>query len=145
MANYDVYPVARQTDQGGGSAYQPGQVPSGGADFGPIIAIRKVYSAGSAGVADDITVFATLAQKVRVLSATLFASTAGSAADTVTLRDAASAGGNALFPALTCSVTGVQRNAGTSTRTIAAGGSIYARRTEANTAGEIHVLCQVEA
>jgi hypothetical protein len=109
--------------------------------------LRVPFTAGGGGSADDVSIYSggTLAPfKFRVLHTLLIVSTAVGG-KTVTLRDAASGGGNALSDALSAAATGVVQDAAhTATRTIAAAGSLYIHRSDSGIAGELIVLIRPE-
>lgn len=112
------------------------------AGLGDVFAIRKAFTAGVTGAADDVTVYAANAPfAMRILDVTMYVSTAN-AGDTITLRSATAGGGSVQSSALSLASTGVVRNAHTATVTVAKGGSIYLRRSDRDCAGEVVILVQ---
>ncbi len=92
---------------------------------------------GAAGTADDVTIYnANAPFAFRILDVTWLVSTAV-ALSTVQLRDTSGGGGAALSSALTSAVAGTARNNDTATRTVAAGSSVFLRRSDRAVVGEI--------
>lgn len=99
--------------------------------------IRVVVTAGAAGAADDVTIYnANAPFAFRIIDVIWLDSTA-IALSTVQLRDTSGGGGAALSSALTAAVTGTARNNDTATRTVAAAGSVFLRRSDRGVAGEV--------
>lgn len=100
-----------------------------------------ITSGGATGTADDVTIFSTNAPfKFRVLGASMYISTAGAVASTATLRGAAAGAGTQYSGAIDTSALGVTRASGTTptvTSTVAAGGSLFLRRVDRSTVGEL--------
>lgn len=109
--------------------------------LGHLHVIRKSFAATGAG-ADDVTVYSANAPfAFRVVDCHLLIDTAV-ALTTATLRDATGGGGSALSSALDTGGTGVSRNDGQVTGTVAANGSLVLRRSNGNTVGELIVAIQ---
>ncbi len=143
MANYEQIVRVTTTDQGGGSGYIDGMAAASGGVFASLQVARKVLVGSTNAVADD-TLIATLAEKSRILAISMICTTAGSAADTCTVRTAVANSGTAILVA-TASATGTVWNVGASaTSTFAAGTTLYARRTNGLLGGEIFVIAQPE-
>lgn len=102
--------------------------------------IRVSCTAGTPGSADDVTIYnANAPFAFRILDVIWLDSTA-IALSTVQLRDTSGGGGAALSSALTAAVTGTARNNDTATRTVAANGSVFLRRSDRGVAGEILIV-----
>lgn len=108
---------------------------------GPLIVIRKAFTAAGPGAADDVTVYASaVPYAMRFVDVWCDVATAISA-KTAQLRTATAGGGSALSDAFDCATTGVKRNtAVTASSTVAAGSSIYLRRSDNGLAGEVFIL-----
>lgn len=113
---------------------------------GGLMVIRKAFTAGTPGTADDVTVFAvnTLPAKMRVVDAHAFISTA-IGATTVALHTAAAAGGT-LLGTLSSAATGRFDMTGTATAVATPGASagLFLRRSDRGVAGEVIILCRPE-
>ncbi len=111
--------------------------------LGQMQVIRKAFTAAGPGVADDVTIYSANAPfGFRVVDVWVNIATAISG-KTVTLRDAATGGGNALSDAISGTSTGVVRNTAlTATRSIAANGSLIIRRSDNGLAGEMFIAIQ---
>jgi hypothetical protein len=108
--------------------------------FGVPFIITQPLTAGAAGTADDVTIYdaaAPFAFRVIDCWALFSAAVIGS---TVQLRSASGGGGSALTSALSSAATGTVRNNDTATRQVAAGGSVYVRRSDRAAAGRILIL-----
>lgn len=127
-------------------------LPDGAADLGalatvsaggeaPLFVIRKAFTAAGPGAADDVTIYAAAAPYAfRIVDVTCIVATAIST-KTATLRSASAGGGSALSDAFDCGSTGVKRNTSvTASSTVAAGGSLYIRRSDNGLAGEVFIL-----
>lgn len=147
----------RVPDEGSGrwlaSLVPVASIPDGGADLGalatvdaagaaPVFVIRKAFTAAGPGAADDVTIYnAAAPYAFRIVDAHVVVATAISA-KTAQLRSAAAGAGSALSDAFDCGATGVVRNAAiTASSTVAAGGSLYLRRSDNGLAGEIFITC----
>jgi len=138
---YDIYDRTQAQTSGG---VVPGQVPSGGGEFGPIHVIRAAVAAS----AQDVTIFPTAGTplKCRLLDVWCNVST-GNASETLTVRDASGGGGNALSSAISLASTGKVRDAGTASTTLtvlAAGSQIYCRRNTTVAVGDVFAMIQYE-
>lgn len=111
-------------------------------EIGRLFEVRVAFTAATTGTADDITIFAANAPcKFRIIDCYLDVTTADSGA-TGTLYTAAAGGGTACSSALSTTSTGkIRDNITTGTPTIAAGGSLYLRRSDRAFAGEIVLIC----
>lgn len=99
--------------------------------------IRVPFTAAAAGTADDVTIYSAAAPfAFRIVDVHVHISTAISAT-TVQLRDTSGGGGAVLSSSLSSAATGVVRNADTATRTVAAAGSVFLRRSDRGVAGEV--------
>lgn len=99
--------------------------------------LRTVMTAGTAGTADDVTIYdANAPFAFTIVDCWLQVSTA-IAGHTAQLRTATGGGGSALSTALSMSATGTARNNDTASRSVAADGSVFVRRTDRGTAGTI--------
>lgn len=100
---------------------------------------------GAAGTADDVTIYSSNAPfAFRIVDAFVVLSDA-EGASSATLRSAAAGAGNALCNAIATATAGLNRAAGTAvtaTGTVAAGGSLFLRRSDRNIAGELFILIQ---
>ena len=106
-----------------------------------VIAIRKAFTAGGGGAADDVTIYSgDVPCGCRILMTTLYVSTPISLA-TCTLRDATGGGGNALSDAFLCTAGGTKLlSALTATSTLTKNGTLVIRRSDNGVAGEIIIL-----
>jgi len=113
---------------------------------GSLTVIRKAFTAGTPGTADDVTIFAvdTLPAKMRVVDAHAFISTA-IGATTVALYTAAAAGGT-LLGTMSSAATGRVAMTGTATAVATPGASagLFLRRSDRGVAGEVIVICRPE-
>lgn len=102
--------------------------------------IRVSMVAAGPGVADDVVVYTANAPfAFRVIDTYMNVVTA-IGGKTVTVRDAAAGGGNAMSDAMSAASTGVVRNTTlTTTRTIALNGSLVVRRSDNGVAGEVFI------
>lgn len=107
----------------------------------PLLVIRKAFTAGITGSADDVSIFSANAPfGFRIVDAWINVATTKSAA-TVTVRDATAGGGTALSDALSVASSGVVRNTSlTATQTVAKDGSLVLRRSDRACAGELFLL-----
>lgn len=113
------------------------------AGLGDLMVIRKAFTAGVTGTADDVTIYsAAVPCGMRIVDAMIYVSTAKAGA-TVTLRSATGGGGSALSDDLSVAATGVVRNATlTATTTLSSGGTLVLRRSDRACAGEVVIFCQ---
>lgn len=103
----------------------------------PLFDFRFTIATSGSMAADDVTLFNGNAPfAFRITDVTAFISTA-QGLSMIQLRDTAGGGGNALSSLLSSSATGTQRNNDTQTRTVAANGSLFLRRTNGSVVGEI--------
>jgi hypothetical protein len=102
--------------------------------------LRKDFTAGTTGSADDVTVLDSALFAFDILDAYVIVSTAKNS-QTVTLRTATGGGGAALSSDMSVGSTGRVRNAGTSIPQVAANGAIYLRRSDRDCAGTVVLLC----
>lgn len=108
--------------------------------FGVPFLITQSLTGGVAGTADDVTIYnanAPFAFRILDCWAILNAAVGGS---TIQLRDTAGGGGSALSSALSSAATGTVRNNDTSSRAVAANGSVFVRRSDRSVAGRIIIL-----
>lgn len=109
--------------------------------------LRFSFTAGVAGTADDVTVFAVnaLPFKFRVVDCWAFVATAVGAS-TWAVRTAA-AGAGTLLATLDSGTTGRKQMTGTATALATPGASagLFVRRSDRGTAGEVFVLVRKEA
>lgn len=105
--------------------------------------VRVAFTALVTGTADDVTIFASNAPcKFRILDSMLLVTTLDAGA-TGTLYTATAAGGTQCSSALSAASLGrVRDNITTGTQVIAAGGSLYLRRSDRAFAGEIILTCE---
>lgn len=108
--------------------------------IGPLFVIRKAFTAGTTGSADDVEVLAEAAFDFRIIDSFICVSTAKSA-NTVQLRSASGGGGSALSSAMSVGSTGRVRDASTASVTVSAEGAIYLRRSDRDCAGEVFLIC----
>lgn len=142
---YDNYLRTSTNDQGDETG-TPGAVPSGGADVGPLLMVRKAFTVGVGNAADDVTV-CTTRQKYRIVKWELITTTQV-ASKYFKIYPAPAASGTQILDTLTTAgnttpahYTGALAAA---TATLAAGTTIYLRREDNVQAGEIHVWFQPE-
>lgn len=113
-------------------------------EIGVPFVVMRTIAAGAPGVADDVALYAAdLPFGATVIDAWAIIGTA-IGASTWEIRDAAGGAGNLLVASIATAAAGVNRATGatpTNTTGIAAGGSIYCRRSDRGTAGELFVLC----
>ncbi len=111
-----------------------------------VVMIRKAFTAGAGGSADDVTIWAAGAvpAKMRVLDVTLLVATNVTSA-TCTLRTATAGGGSALSTALSANATGTARNAATASAVVATTDAMVIRRSDSGIAGEMLILARREA
>lgn len=111
------------------------------AGLGIASVVKKVITAAAAGTPDDVTIYSANAPfAFTVLDCWMIVTTA-IAASTVTLRTAAGGGGSVRSSALDSATTGKKRDAiTTAVNTIAAGGTLVARRSDRGVAGELYIL-----
>jgi hypothetical protein len=115
--------------------------PTAAVEIGSMHIFRKVFTAGVTGAADDVEIFnANCPYKVRIVDVIMCVTTAKGSA-TLTLRDTAGGSGTALTSDLSVNATGKVRDAGVATGspTVAANGSVYARRSDRACAGELFI------
>jgi hypothetical protein len=120
---------------------------SSAVEIGVPIVLRRIFTAGAGGSADDVILYDAAAPfKFRVLDAFAVVTT-GVAASTLTVRDAKAAGGNALTNAMASATSGatVRSAVTTATTTIASGGTLVVRRSDSGVAGEVIILAIREA
>lgn len=92
------------------------------------------------GGADDVTLYnATFPFAARIVDVIMDVATAGAGGSTVTLRTAAAGAGSALSSALSSAAQGTVRNTVNTMPTVAAGDSIFARRTDSTMVGTIAI------
>jgi hypothetical protein len=105
--------------------------------------IRKAFTAGGGGSADDVTIYSANAPfTFRIVESYAYVST-GVAVATLTLRNATGGGGSALSDAFAATTTGVKYNSAlTATSTISASGTLVLRRSDNGVAGEVIVAIQ---
>lgn len=103
--------------------------------FNVPVVLRAAFTAGGGG-ADDVEVLTDAPYGFRILDVAVLVSTADSG-DTVQLRSESGGAGSALSSAISVGATGTARNSDTETRTVAAGGDVYLRRTSDVCAGEV--------
>lgn len=124
----DMAPVAATTAQGG------------------LFVIRKIFTAGAGGSADDVTVYAVnaLPEKFRVVDCHAFVSTAVSGSS-LTVRTAASGGGT-LLATVAAAATGRGTMTGTATAVATPGSSagLFVHRSDSGIAGEVILICRPE-
>lgn len=107
--------------------------------LGVLFTVRVEFTAGGGG-ADDVTIYdADAPFGFRIVDSLVLVDT--SAAGTIQVRTAIAGGGSALTTALSTAVTGTVRNNDTSTKTVAAGASAFAHRTDNTCAGELILFC----
>lgn len=105
--------------------------------FGVPFFITQALTGGVAGSADDVTIYnANAPFAFRILDCWLIFSV-GVVGSTVQLRDTAGGGGGVLSSALASVTPGTSRNNDTSTRAVAANGSVFVRRSDRSVAGRI--------
>lgn len=98
---------------------------------------KDMPSGGSAGTADDVVIYSAAAPfKFRVVLAHALIS-ASVSASFIQLRDATGGGGNAIGGAISSAATGTNVWTATATGTIAANGTLVARRSDRSAVGEI--------
>lgn len=109
--------------------------------------IRKAFTAGGGGAPDDVVIYnANAPFGFRVVDTAALISTA-IASETVTLRDAAAGGGNALSDDLDAATVGRKRDPAatvTATGTVAVAGTLVLRRSDNGLAGEVIVTIRPE-
>lgn len=135
--------AGKQLAAGAIGGKQVGVVDANG--LSPLLVIRKSFSAGGGGSADDVTIYGANAPfGFRVVDSWLYVLTAVGGS-TCTLRDATGGAGNALSDAFSSAATGKKENTAlTATRTIAANGTVVLRRSDNGVAGEVFLLAQKE-
>ena len=107
--------------------------------LGPVMAIRKAFTAGGGGAADDVTVYnANAPFGFRILEVQVFVSTAA-IASTAQLRNTTGGGGAAILAAFSTTATGrvAFPLTDTATATVAANGTLVLRRSDNGVAGEV--------
>jgi len=114
----------------------------------PFMVYISCASGGSAGTADDVTIWNAAAPfALRILDAQLRVSTAvgGSSA---ALRTASGGGGSVVLPdpgsatqTFSTATTGVLEDLATATATVASGGSLFLRRSDRSVVGELMLTC----
>lgn len=104
---------------------------------GPVVVKRYSFAASAPA---DVLLQASLEHKMRLLDTMMLVSTGGTG--TLTLRDAAAGGGNALSSAMSVTATGRVADASTSSSELASGSSLYANRGAADSAGELILTLQ---
>lgn len=114
----------------------------------PVMFFVDCPSGGSSGTADDVTIWNAAAPfALRILDAQLRVSTAvgGSSA---ALRTASGGGGSVVLPdpaaatqTFSTAATGVLEDLATATATVAAGGSLFLRRSDRSVVGELVLTC----
>jgi hypothetical protein len=104
-------------------------------------------SGGTAGTADDVTVWNADAPALRILDATLRVSTAV-ALSSAALRTASGGGGSVVLPdpvtptqTFLTSATGPFDDVAVATATVASGGSLFLRRSDRSVVGELILTC----
>lgn len=110
------------------------------ASVGAIFAVHATFAAGAGGSADDVTIFSTNAP-VGFLSLHIIARISTAVlGSTVTVRDAAAGGGNALSTAMSSAATGVVQTNSSLPHSIAANGSLFVRRSDSGVAGAVTII-----
>lgn len=133
MATYDIYPRAQSTDQGSSTL----GIPSAGG-LGAPFQVVVPFTAATTGSADDVTVYAATVPFKAVLTEVVVYTSTAVMSSTMTLYSATGGGGTALSSAISTGSTGVARTAiTTGAPTVAAGSSIYARRSDRAAAGTL--------
>ncbi len=105
-------------------------------------------SGGAAGTADDVTVWSAAAPfALRILDATMRVSTAVALASSA-LRTASGGGGSVVLPdpaiatqTFSNATTGPHDDVAVATATVAAGGSLFLRRSDRSVVGELVLTC----
>jgi hypothetical protein len=113
------------------------------------VVIRKVFTAGTPGTPDDVTIYAAAAVpfKMRILDCFVIKTTAIDT-KTITLYPQAAAGGTAISSAMTSSGASAQllRNSlTTASQVIATTDGLFARRSDRGEAGELIILARRES
>jgi hypothetical protein len=103
--------------------------------------VRKSYSAGAAGTADDVTVLASAPFDFRIVDVILKTSVE-IAATSARLRSATGGGGVVLSSVLSTATLATARENGTVTKAVAEGGAVFLRRDDRGVAGEVILLCE---
>lgn len=113
------------------------------AGLGPLLVIRKSFSAGVPGSADDVTIYnADAPFAFRIIDSFALVSTL-IALSTLTLRTATAGGGSAVSDVWPSAAIGVQRNVlMTASSTIALNGTLVLRRSDIGVAGEVMIIIQ---
>jgi hypothetical protein len=120
-----------------------GAATSASPEIGRLFSVRVPFTALVTGTADDVTIFASNAPcKFRLLDCFMNVTTLTAGA-TGTLFTAAAGGGTQCSSALSAAALGkIRDNITTGSQTIAAGGSLYLRRSDRAFAGEIVLICE---
>jgi hypothetical protein len=106
------------------------------------VVLRVPLTAAATGTADDVTLYsATAPYAFRVLDVWARIDTAVGGS-TVQVRTASGGGGSALSSSLSSASAGVARNNDTAERTVAAGGSVFIRRSDRAVAGAVFLLVE---
>jgi hypothetical protein len=120
----------------------PAKTAPAAASIGITFDDRRVFTAGVAGTADDVTIYnADAPFAFRIVDVKVLISTAVGGS-TVQLRDTSGGGGSALSSALSSAATGTVRNNDTASRLVSANGSVFLRRSDRGVAGEVIFTCR---
>lgn len=123
--------------------YAPPGTQQDSAPMSGLLVIRKAFTAGGGGSADDVVLYnATAPFGFRIVDVKLYVSTAV-LLSTVTLRNATGGGGSALFAALSSATVGslVLPTTESASASISAGGTLVLRRSDNGVAGELILYC----
>lgn len=138
MANFDQYGRSASTSIGGPTAV-PNGFTSSSASNGPALPQKWAFyiKAGAGGSADDVTLFSSALPVKAYIVSVSFTAQATVSMGTITLRDAAGGGGNALSAAVTAASSGAVASSATAipATAAAAGSSVFARRSDSGIAG----------
>lgn len=108
--------------------------------FAPMMVLSKVFTAGTTGSADDVTVLEDAPFAFKILDSYVIVDDAKTS-ETVTLRSATGGGGSALSSAMSVNATGRVQDASTSIPSVAVAGNIYLRRSDRDCGGVVVLLC----
>lgn len=125
------------------TSIEPSQLAGVAADASGLAAvfqIRKAFTAGVTGAADDVTVLASAPFAFDILDSYVIVDDAKTS-ETVTLRTATGGGGSALSSAMSVNATGRVRDASTSIPQVSAAGAIYLRRSDRDCGGVVVLIC----
>lgn len=102
--------------------------------------IRKTFTAGAGGSADDVVIYTASAPFPCVIVDVVAIVSTAVSGSTLTLRDTAAGAGTALSDALASATTGVKRNTtATTAPAVARNGSLIIRRSDSGIAGQVIV------